>query len=284
MGSHDDETNLDYAQARYFASIQGRFTGVDPLLASARAVNPQTWNRYSYAMNNPLKYTDPTGMVSDIGTAEDQRRQEQEQQPQPVIPPIDSSLAGSPAYQEQMAQAPTPVSGTIVMGHPQPVFLCANGNTCTGVQSVIQITFRDQEGNVMTRNSGISITEHVEQIAGPPTRIIQNDQVVRPDANGIFEDVFGPVLESSTQLNPRTQLGILKGMLSTLTPLTTFKQTLTISIYGRGVVATAVSERSSTNMENGQLRSSTDPIIGGINNNFTFSSSPITVYPLRPPK
>ncbi len=58
----DEETKLDFAQARYFSSIQGRFTSPDPLLASGKSVNPQTWNRYAYAGNNPLAYADPVGL------------------------------------------------------------------------------------------------------------------------------------------------------------------------------------------------------------------------------
>jgi len=58
----DAETGLDYFGARYFASTQGRFTSPDPLMASAYVKNPQSWNRYSYALNNPLKYLDPDGM------------------------------------------------------------------------------------------------------------------------------------------------------------------------------------------------------------------------------
>ena len=53
---------MDYAQARYYSNRHGRFTGVDPLLSSAMTENPQTWNRYSYGVNSPLKYTDPSGM------------------------------------------------------------------------------------------------------------------------------------------------------------------------------------------------------------------------------
>ena len=60
----DKETGLDYAQARYYSSAIGRFTSVDPLLASASAVNPKTWNRYAYVLNNPLKLVDPTGLMS----------------------------------------------------------------------------------------------------------------------------------------------------------------------------------------------------------------------------
>jgi RHS repeat-associated protein len=57
----DDETGLNFAQARYFASTQGRFTSVDPALESGRPSLPQTWNRYAYVLNNPLKYVDPNG-------------------------------------------------------------------------------------------------------------------------------------------------------------------------------------------------------------------------------
>jgi hypothetical protein len=34
----------------------------DPMLGSAINANPQTWNRYAYALNNPTKYNDPFGL------------------------------------------------------------------------------------------------------------------------------------------------------------------------------------------------------------------------------
>jgi RHS repeat-associated protein len=58
----DNETGLDFFEARYYASTQGRFTSVDPLGASAIVSNPQSFNRYTYVLNNPLKYIDPDGM------------------------------------------------------------------------------------------------------------------------------------------------------------------------------------------------------------------------------
>jgi RHS repeat-associated protein len=57
----DVETELDYAGARYFSSSEGRFTSPDPLFSSALRPVPQSWNRYSYVMNNPMKYADPSG-------------------------------------------------------------------------------------------------------------------------------------------------------------------------------------------------------------------------------
>ena len=58
----DEETDLDFAQARYFDSVFGRFSSPDPLMASASATNPQSLNRYIYVGNNPLNITDPTGL------------------------------------------------------------------------------------------------------------------------------------------------------------------------------------------------------------------------------
>ncbi len=60
----DAESGLDYFGARYFASTLGRFTSVDPLARSASPGLPQTWNRYTYTLNNPLKYVDPNGKCS----------------------------------------------------------------------------------------------------------------------------------------------------------------------------------------------------------------------------
>src|SRR5712664_1800872 len=43
--------------------MQGRFTSVDALLSSGVPGEPQSWNRYSYTINNPLKFTDPSGLI-----------------------------------------------------------------------------------------------------------------------------------------------------------------------------------------------------------------------------
>src|SRR5205807_8605736 len=58
----DSETGLDYFGARYLSNSMGRFVTPDPLLNSGKPWDPQSWNRYSYVLNNPLRYTDPTGL------------------------------------------------------------------------------------------------------------------------------------------------------------------------------------------------------------------------------
>jgi RHS repeat-associated protein len=60
----DNESDLDFAQARMYGYGFGRFTSPDPLAASANAIRPQSWNRYSYSYNNPLRFTDPSGMIA----------------------------------------------------------------------------------------------------------------------------------------------------------------------------------------------------------------------------
>jgi RHS repeat-associated protein len=58
----DAETQLDFAESRMYENRHGRFTAVDPLLASGKSANPQTFNRYVYVGNNPMNITDPLGL------------------------------------------------------------------------------------------------------------------------------------------------------------------------------------------------------------------------------
>ena len=55
----DPETGLYYYNARYYDPELGRFISADTIIGNPR--DPQDLNRYSYAGNNPLRYTDPTG-------------------------------------------------------------------------------------------------------------------------------------------------------------------------------------------------------------------------------
>lgn len=73
----DDETGLDFAQARYYSSTMGRFTSPDEFNGGpvelftttasanptfyAELADPQSLNKYQYSYNNPLRYNDPNG-------------------------------------------------------------------------------------------------------------------------------------------------------------------------------------------------------------------------------
>jgi RHS repeat-associated protein len=58
----DSESGLDNFGARYNSSNLGRFMSPDPDNAGASLDAPQSWNAYSYVLNNPLKYVDPYGL------------------------------------------------------------------------------------------------------------------------------------------------------------------------------------------------------------------------------
>ncbi len=54
-----DRTGLIHMNGRVYDPVLGRFLSPDPVVQSP--TNSQSWNRYSYVSNNPMKYTDPTG-------------------------------------------------------------------------------------------------------------------------------------------------------------------------------------------------------------------------------
>ncbi len=74
----DEESGLDFAEARMYENRHGRFTAVDPLLASGKSANPQTFNRFVYVLNNPLILMDPEGLQA--GRASISTRSETERQ------------------------------------------------------------------------------------------------------------------------------------------------------------------------------------------------------------
>jgi RHS repeat-associated protein len=60
-----DGTGLYYYNARYYDAGMGRFISPDTIIPNP--ANPQSFNRYSYCLNNPLKYTDPSGRKVYLG-------------------------------------------------------------------------------------------------------------------------------------------------------------------------------------------------------------------------
>ena len=60
-GEWTDPTNLIYLRARYYDPATGRFLSKDPVRGLASL--PQTLNPYTYAINNPIQYVDPSGRI-----------------------------------------------------------------------------------------------------------------------------------------------------------------------------------------------------------------------------
>jgi len=61
----ENTPSFDYFGARYYGGVLGRFTGADEPFAGQDAEDPQSWNLYSYGLNNPLRFVDPDGHNAD---------------------------------------------------------------------------------------------------------------------------------------------------------------------------------------------------------------------------
>jgi RHS repeat-associated protein len=74
----DQESGLDYFGARYYGSALARYTSPDEPFADQRSIDPQSWNLYTYAANNPLKYIDKTGKAIELAGDDEQRKKQLE--------------------------------------------------------------------------------------------------------------------------------------------------------------------------------------------------------------
>ena len=64
--TRDSATGNDYADQRYYTSTLGRFMTPDRYWGSASPGNPQSWNRYTYVLNDPVNRNDPLGLCDDV--------------------------------------------------------------------------------------------------------------------------------------------------------------------------------------------------------------------------
>lgn len=69
----DNESSLDFAQARMFNYSHGRFTSPDDFAKDTDPTDPQSLNKYGYGRNNPLKFIDPTGEKAQITVTYDEK-------------------------------------------------------------------------------------------------------------------------------------------------------------------------------------------------------------------
>jgi len=69
VGGTRDDTGLTHLGAREYDPSLGRFISVDPVMDLS---DPQQWNAYTYANNNPVTYSDPTGLKPQFDDLEDQ--------------------------------------------------------------------------------------------------------------------------------------------------------------------------------------------------------------------
>jgi RHS repeat-associated protein len=71
----DEETGLYYYGARYYDSRNSVFLGVDPMWEKYPGISS-----YAYCLNNPVRFTDPTGREVDLSGMSEEERKKYESQ------------------------------------------------------------------------------------------------------------------------------------------------------------------------------------------------------------
>ncbi len=205
----DAETGLDYAQARYYSNIQGRFMGIDTMNASAHPGSPQTWNRYAYTLNNPLKFVDPSGMyaVSDIHEDIDPTKQNQQ-----IINPLDDAVINKKLEEINKdakplapGETPLPTNVEYIPGEQRELHNTALelpdgtklGSVANGYLRVVAVVVTDQKGNIIN-DPNMTITENVAPADAMAEKLVKenrlrtsNNQEVLQADNGVFYDFQG---------------------------------------------------------------------------------------------
>lgn len=263
----DTETGLDFAHARFYSSGQGRFTSVDPLTGSARPANPQTFNRYSYVTNSPLKRIDPSGMFGvtpeggcvgggvalEASSLDGQTVQKPRKTPPQPVPEVQ-----------------TPTSVTVNVPPPDTlVNIELGGQFITGVGSIVEFTPRDQNGQAI---KNVTVLESVT----PSTTIQATEPVTFPD--GVITDLVGRGVRTPQPLTYQQAGKVIVPILATPTKPVIQGHRMIIVSPSSGVYAVATHERSYTNLDaNGALRPFVNPNTGTSMNNFSINLSTISV-------
>ncbi len=228
----DTETGVDYFVARYYSSGQGRFTSVDPLLASGRMGNPQTWNRYAYVVNSPLTLVDPDGLEPEtIADLIKRLKQQRENAPIPV-PEVQlvTQIAMRPVFQLTTNNVSV-FNGTFPSSGGNPANFGQPAVNPNGTSAVLPFGANISVDYTLTSN-GVAVETEIFEEVEP-----EGSQVVR-EADGSYgietqTNLFqGPVVTSSDRYGnfPDAPLGV-----SNAAPLTsaTVTQTLYIMVDGQ---------------------------------------------------
>jgi RHS repeat-associated protein len=175
----DEETGLDFAQARYFNSGLGRFMSIDPLGKSEKLEDPQTWNRYAYVLNNPLRYTDPDGQAPQEGADIRQR--------QDIKDLMDGKITQQQYQDRQKARAVGAVIGVGLVGtgfvglRALPVFIGLAGRNPQAVEQVTNEVVQMASGsplptpsNIIAGNFGKASFKLTEEALEVDVKIIAN--------------------------------------------------------------------------------------------------------------
>jgi RHS repeat-associated protein len=246
LKERDNETGLDYFVNRYFSSGQGRFTSADPLLASAKADNPQTWNRYVYVMNNPIRLIDPSGLDSE---EPQEAKKAAQDEPQPISTQTATLPAGS--CKNCSGQVVTKVV-IEQMNEPAPRVRNVKGTESLVIGVDLRVTFLDQNGKPIKG----TVSESLD-----PT-VIQTKGAVPLDPNGRGSDLVSRSYGSVPKSNEEQRKAV-----AFFNEDYDHKQMVTFTVMPEnGPKATVTQERALMN-----TAPNTAPIAGGLIRGYTFS-------------
>jgi RHS repeat-associated protein len=252
----DIETTLDFAKARYYSGFQGRFTSVDPLMASANTGNPQTLNRYIYTINRPLSLIDPTGMfgvnpggcvggdLPQWAIAPGDELLEQKRKPKPKKELTVRVTAGEVTFDWNMG----PDRSRPNVG---PFF--------TGFSSVLTIVLLEDGKPVV----GATGTESVTGSKGE--KIERNPMPVTTNANGEIFDLVSRGAIENFKVGREIAIAAFNENSSKPVDVTTL-QTITLDLPGGGTAEIKFKRRITNLDENGNIRASGPPGIGRVSN------------------
>src|SRR5262249_14365681 len=103
----DDETALVFLHARYYDPAWGLFLSPDPVSPALPGVGT---NRYAYGLNNPISWTDRSGLISDSDTCSTTATGGESQGPN-----------GTPSFDMDVGCA-SPNGGTSLPGDPPGLY------------------------------------------------------------------------------------------------------------------------------------------------------------------
>ncbi len=99
-----DTTGLMAVGARYYDPTTARFISVDSVMDLA---DPQQWHGYAYANNNPITWTDPTGLLARVDD-EGQRGFRRARRPPPSPAGLNSQGQYTPGYEPAVGTSVRP--------------------------------------------------------------------------------------------------------------------------------------------------------------------------------
>jgi len=203
----DDETGLDYFGARYYSSTQGRFTSPDEFWKDSQVADPQSWNKYAYARNNPLKYIDPEGEKATVNIETDEKNKT-------GTITINASIAiwtgDANINQAQLNQAATNLKDSIENGW-NGTFVGTDGISYTVKTNVTVTAYGSESG------AGKSGAQNIIEMTNGPADSTANSRSDRPAMSTSSSPDYGrwnikEVLRSQPTQEPAHEFGHLLGI------------------------------------------------------------------------